>query len=82
MNTAELKLELFRKIDLLEGDQLNELSGVVENIIHQNIDLDEWNSLPRYQREGIMAGLEDLKTNGGLDHALVMAKLRKRISNA
>lgn len=80
MNTAELKLELFRKIDLLEGNQLNELSGVVENMFHENIDMDQWNKLPLHHREGIMEGLADLKVNGSLDHVLVMARLRNRIN--
>jgi hypothetical protein len=46
MSIAEVKLELFRKINLLGTEQLNELTGLVENLLHETIDLDEWGALP------------------------------------
>ncbi len=82
MTTAELKLEIVRKIDLLESSQLDELSSFVENMVHENINLDEWNRLPKEQKDGIIAGLVDFDKNGGTDHALVMARVRHKITNA
>jgi predicted transcriptional regulator len=82
MTTAELKLEIVRKMDLLESSQLNKLSSFVENMVHENIDLEEWNKLTAAQRKGILAGLDDIEKNGGTNHEVVMKRLRNKMSHA
>lgn len=82
MNTAELKLELIRKIDLLEKKQLTELSGVVTNMIHGQYNHDDWELLSVNEQDGIMAAMEDLKKHGGMKQSAVFKKLRAKIANA
>jgi hypothetical protein len=82
MNSAELKLDLIRKIDKLEKKQLSELSGVVSNMIHGKFGNDDWDLLSQYEKDGIMEAMEDLKNNGGINHENVIKKIRRNIANA
>ena len=82
MNSAELKLDLIRKIDKLEKKQLSELSGVVSNMIHGQYGNDDWDLLSQYEKDGILEAIEDLKKNGGIKHETVVNNIRTRIANA
>ena len=82
MNAAELKLELIRKIDLLEKKQLNELNGVVTNMIHGQYGSNDWELLSVNEQNGIISAIDDLKKNGGMEQSVVLSKLRTRIANA
>jgi hypothetical protein len=82
MNSAEIKLELIRKIDTLERKQLNELTGVINNMIHGQYDTNDWELLSSDEKNGILDAMADLRKNGGIDHSVVMAKVRNRIANA
>ncbi len=82
MNAAELKLELIRKIDLLEKKQLNELNGVVTNMIHGQYGSNDWELLSVDEQNGIISAIDDLKKNGGVEQSVVLSKLRTRIANA
>jgi hypothetical protein len=82
MNTAELKLELFRNIDKLKEQQLSELNGVIINMLHGRYGNDDWDALTKHEQEGIIAAIEDLNTNGGIPHETVMQMQRAKINNA
>ena len=41
MDTAELKLMLFRKIDSLDLEKLQEVYGLLENYLNSRIDMQE-----------------------------------------
>ena len=82
MNAAELKLEIIRKIDLLEKKQLTELTGVVTNMIHGQYGNNDWDLLSVNEQNGIISAIEDLKKNGGIKQSTVLRKLRTRIANA
>ncbi len=82
MNTAELKLELIRKIDMLEKKQLTELAGVVTNMIHGQYGNNDWDLLSADEQNGIISAIDDLKKNGGVKQSIVLRKLRDRIANA
>ena len=82
MNAAELKLEIIRKIDLLEKKQLTELTGVVTNMMHGQYGNNDWDLLSVNEQNGIISAIEDLKKNGGIKQSTVLRKLRTRIANA
>jgi len=82
MNSAELKLELIRKIDMLEKKQLSELTGVVTNMIHGQYGNNDWDLLSVNEQNGIISAIDDLKKNGGIKQSAVLRKLRTKIANA
>ena len=51
MTVSDLKLKLFRQIDSLEKDRLEELIGVVINYFNGQIDVSDWNKLTEEQKE-------------------------------
>ncbi len=82
MNAAELKLEIIRKIDLLEKKQLTELTAVVNNMIHGQYGNNDWDLLTLNEQNAILSAIDDLKSNGGSNQSSVLRKLRTKISNA
>jgi len=78
MNTADLKLKLFRIIDNLEQETLEELYGMILNHVNSKDDVDEWNNLTSTQQEGLKKSLKQLDNNEGISHNQVMKDNRKK----
>lgn len=81
MNTAELKLKIFRRIDSLENSKLEELYGVVTNYLNGNVDTDDWNQMTENQKQGIMDALDEIDKGKGVPHSDVIVKYRDKYSN-
>ena len=81
MTTSELKLQIFRQIDLLDKSKLNELSGIVSNLVHGQYGTDDWESLSITEKEGIIESIKQLDANDGTQHDKVMKRIRKKIAN-
>lgn len=82
MDTAELKLKIFRKIDSLENSRLQDLYGILTNFINGQKDMSDWESLTSEQKAGIDAAIEEIDAGKGISHDDVISKYRKKYSNA
>jgi hypothetical protein len=82
MTIAELKLKIFRQIDSLEKNRLEELYGVLKNFINGKKDIDDWDMLTEEQKEGIMNAIDEIDSGKGIPHQKVMAKIRKNYLHA
>lgn len=78
MNIAELKLKLFRQIDSLDKEKVEEAYGVLLNFINSKDDLDEWNKLTIEQQKGIIDSIEQLENNQGISHNKVLKKYKEK----
>lgn len=78
MSTAELKLKLFREIDLLEKSKLDLLYGALLSILNKEIDETSWHSLSKNQQKGIIDAIEDLNSSDGIDHNFVIDKYKSK----
>ncbi len=74
MNTSEIKLELFRKIDMLEESRLVELYNFLVKKTPNKQDF--WKELSEAQKTDIEAGLTDLSKGKKKDFNKVMAKYK------
>jgi len=82
MTVSDLKLKLFRQIDSLEKDRLEELYGVFLNYINGKKDMDDWNELNEEQKQGIVDAIDEIDAGKGIPHTKVMATIRKKYTNA
>lgn len=82
MNSAEIKIELFRKLDSLKGNQLEEAYGILLNYINGNKKIEDWQDLTQEQQDAIKLGIKQLDNGEGLEHKKVMSDIRKRYKNA
>lgn len=82
MNSAEIKIDLFRKLDSLKGNRLEEAYGVLLNYINGKNELDDWKSLTQEQQNAIKLGIEELDKGEGREHTKVMSDIRKRYTSA
>lgn len=78
MNTAELKLKIFREIDRLDKGNLEEVYGVILNYLSSKDDMDEWENLTAAQQDGIIDSISELEENQGISHGEVIKKYKKK----
>ena len=81
MNTAEIKIELFRKLDSLKENRLEEAYGVLLNFINSRNEIDEWQNLSLEQQNAIQLGIDKLNKGEGRQHKDVMSDFRIRFLN-
>lgn len=81
MNTSELKLQIFRQLDLLGKSQLSELSGIVTNLVHGQYGIADWENLSSIEKEGIIDSIKLLNGGEGIKHETVMKKVRRKFTN-
>ncbi len=82
MNASELKLELFRKLDSLKENRLEEIYGALLNLINSKTEINEWDNLTLEQQKAIHTGIEQLNKGEGRNHKNVMSDFRKRYLDA
>lgn len=78
MNTAELKLNLFREIDALEKSKLEQVYGILLNFMNKNNDEDDWNSLSNAQKNGLLDAVNEMSTSDGIDSDVLLKKYTDR----
>ena len=81
MDASELKLRIIEEIDSLESSKLEKVYGYLQNIIHGDKDLREWETLSVIQKRGIREAITELDKEGGIVHEKVISKYRKKHSD-
>jgi hypothetical protein len=76
MSTEELKLQMFRQIDSLEGQKLRELYGVVQNYLSSKVDPGEWVGVSNDHQASILEAIEELDQGKSKPHSELMSQLR------
>jgi hypothetical protein len=82
MTSSDLKLRIFRQIDSLEKNRLEEFYGVLLNFLNEKKDLSDWEKLTDAQRQGIFDAMAEIDEGKGIAHEKVMTKVRKKYLNA
>ena len=77
MNTAEIKLDLHKKIDNAAKKQLEEMYGLIVNYLNGQKSIEEWDTLSDDQKDAINEGLE--QAEAGLDEPV--SEVTKRLRN-
>jgi hypothetical protein len=81
MNAAEIKIDLFRKLDSLKGKRLEEAYGMLINFINSRDEIDEWQNLTAEQQSAIRLGIKQLDEGEGRRHNDILSDFRKRFVN-
>jgi len=81
MNTAEIKIDLFRKLDSLKGANLKEAYGLLLNHINGSKNLSDWDNLSFEQKNALKIGITQLDDKKGRPHTNVISDLRNRFIN-
>jgi len=82
MTVSDLKLKIFRQIDSLEKNRLEELYGVLINYINEKKDISDWDRLTEEQKKGIFDAIEEIETGKGISNEKVMSKICRKYSHA
>jgi len=82
MTISDLKLKIFRQIDSLEKNRLEELYGILTNFMNGQNDINDWGQLTKEQQQGIIDAIDEIDSGKGIPHENVMEDIRKKYSNA
>ena len=78
MTVSDLKLKIFRQIDSLEKNRLEEFYGLLLNYINGKKDISDWDKLTLAQKQGLMDAIDQMDSEKGIPHNDVIDKLRKK----
>ena len=81
MIVSDLKLKLFRQIDTLDKNKLEEIYGVLINYFNGQNDISEWGKLSDNQKSGILDAIGELEAGKGIPNHVVLDKFRKKYSH-
>ena len=82
MTVSDLKLQIFRQIDSLEKNKLEELYGLLTNFVNGQKDVSDWDELSRSQKQGIFDAIDEIDSGRGASNEVVLNKIRKKYSHA
>lgn len=82
MTVSDLKLKLFRQIDNLERNKLEEVYGLLINYINGQKDISDWEKLSDNQKNGILNAIEEIENGKGIPNKTILDKFRKKYSHA
>ena len=82
MTVSDLKLKIFRQIDSLEKNRLEELYGVLLNFINEKKDVGDWERLTDEQKQGIFEAIEEIELGKGIANEKVMSEIRRKFYHA
>lgn len=81
MSSAELKLKIFRQVDLLDKSKLEDLYGILVNYLNGQNDLEDWMKLTDEQKQGIGRAIDEIDSGKAIKHQAIVEKFRKKYSN-
>jgi hypothetical protein len=82
MTVSDLKLRIFREIDSLEKNKLEEFYGLLMNFINGKKDISDWDKLSANQKQGILDAIDEIDLGKGIPNKVVFDKFRKKYSHA
>lgn len=82
MTVSDLKLKLFRQIDNLEKNKLEEVYGLLINYINGQKDISDWEKLSDNQKNGLLNAIEEIENGKGIPNKTILDKFRKKYSHA
>jgi hypothetical protein len=82
MTVSDLKLRIFREIDSLEKNRLEEFYGLLMNYINGKKDISDWEKLSANQKQGILDSIDEIDSGKGIPNKVVLDKFRKKYSHA
>jgi len=77
MNAAELKIKIFRQIDRLDKNHLEDIYGLLTNYINGQQDSSDWDKLFTNQKNGIYQAIDELNEGKHVLNEDVIQKYRK-----
>ena len=78
MTVSDLKLKIFRQIDSLEKNRLEEFYGLLLNYINGKKDISDWEKLTKSQKQGLIDAIDELDEGKSSLHKDVIDKFRKK----
>jgi len=82
MTVSDLKLRIFKQIDSLEKNRLEEFYGLMMNFINGQKDISDWDKLTANQKKGILDAIEEVDSGKRIPNKDFLDKFHRKYSHA
>jgi len=81
MNTSELKLKIFRQVDRLDKNKLEDVYGLLANYINGLQSESDWDVLSDHQKNGIYTAINELENGKHILNDSIIQKYKRMYPN-
>jgi len=78
MNTADIKIDIFRRLDGLKDNHLKKVYGALLNLLNDEICTEDWEQYSQEQKKALLQGIDELERNEVSSHNEVIQQMKKR----
>lgn len=82
MSSAELKVDIFRKIDKLDEKYLNKIYAYINQLMDKKNISEEWENLSEVQKKALLDAVNSAEKGNTVSHEKVMSKYKNLYGNA
>jgi len=82
MSSAELKVDIFRKIDQMDDKYLNKIYAYINQLLDKKNASDEWKNLSEVQKKALLDAINSAEKGKTLSHDKVISKYNDLYRNA
>lgn len=75
-------MKIFRQIDTLEKNRLEELYGVLMNFTNGQKEPGDWEKFTEAEKKGINEAIDEIDSGKGIPNENVMNNIRRKYSHA
>ncbi len=82
MSSAELKVDIFRKIDKMDEKYLNKIYAYINQLVDKKNLSEEWEELSDLQKKALLDAVNSAKEGNTVPHEKVISKCKNLYGNA
>jgi len=82
MSSAELKVDIFRKIDQMDDKYLNKIYAYINQLMDKKNSSDEWENLSNAQKKALLDAVKSTENGNTIPHDQVISKYKELYGNA
>jgi hypothetical protein len=82
MTTAAIRLDIIQTIEKLKKQDLNELTGLIDNYLTAKYYHPNQTDLSEVQQKALIAAKKSIRANGGTEHSIAMNEFKNIIKDA
>lgn len=82
MSSAELKVDIFRKIDQMDEKYLNKIYAYINQLIDKKKISEEWENLTEVQKKALLDAIHSAEIGKTIPHNQVISKYKELYGNA
>lgn len=81
MSSAEIKVDIFRKIDQMDDKYLNKIYAYINQLLDKKNSTEDWENLSDLQKKALLDALNSAENGNTISHEKVISKYKNLYGN-